>query len=133
MRRIAPVVALFSLVVLAGCGGATTAAQELGNVDPFQAAGMIERGADLVILDVRTPEEFAGGKLEGAVNIDFYAPDFRAQLNRLDRDAHYLIYCRSGNRSGRAMPVFEELGFRRVDNLQGGIVAWYGEGFPVVP
>lgn len=133
VKRIVLIVALFSLVVPAGCGGRAAVTQELTNVDPARAAEIIEQGGDVVILDIRTPEEYAGGKLDGALNIDFYASDFSAQLDQLDKDSHYLVYCRSGNRSGQAMPVFEQLGFAKVDNLQGGIVAWYEQGYSVVP
>jgi phage shock protein E len=87
--------------------------------------------ADLVLLDVRTPEEFAEGHLEGAVLIDFYDADFADQLAALDRDVPYLVYCRSGNRSGQAMSVMEDLGFTSAVDVDGGIVAWSAAGLPV--
>ncbi len=86
---------------------------------------------DLVVLDVRTPEEFAEGHLEGAVLVDFYAADFAEQLAALDTDVPYLVYCRSGNRSGQALGVMEQLGFASAVDVDGGIVAWTGAGLPV--
>lgn len=86
---------------------------------------------DLVVLDVRTPEEFAEGHLEGAVLVDFYAADFAEQLAALDTDVPYLVYCRSGNRSGQALGVMEQLGFASAVDVDGGIVAWAGAGLPV--
>lgn len=86
---------------------------------------------DLVVLDVRTPEEFAEGHLEGAVLVDFYATDFAEQLAALDTDVPYLVYCRSGNRSGQALGVMEQLGFTSAVDVDGGIVAWTGAGLPV--
>jgi rhodanese-related sulfurtransferase len=86
---------------------------------------------DLVVLDVRTPEEFAEGHLEGAVLVDFYAADFAEQLAALDTDVPYLVYCRSGNRSGQALGVMEQLGFTSAVDVDGGIVAWTGAGLPV--
>lgn len=86
---------------------------------------------DLVVLDVRTPEEFATGHLEGAVLVDFYAADFAEQLAALDTDVSYLVYCRSGNRSGQALGVMEQLGFISAADVDGGIVAWTGAGLPV--
>jgi rhodanese-related sulfurtransferase len=86
---------------------------------------------DLVVLDVRTPEEFAEGHLEGAVLIDFYAADFADQLAALDANVPYLVYCRSGNRSGQALGVMEQLGFTSVVDVDGGIVAWTDAGLPV--
>lgn len=135
MKRIAPLAALLSLVLLAGCAGSATLAPEIGDVTPAQAAATIDQnaGGDFVILDIRTAEEYAGGKIAGALNIDFYAADFGVQLDRLDRDSRYLVYCRTGNRSSQAMPMFEELGFTKVDNLSGGLVAWYEQGYPVAP
>jgi len=87
--------------------------------------------ADLVVLDVRTPEEFAEGHLEGAVLVDFYDADFADQLAALDPDVPYLLYCRSGNRSGETLGVMEQLGFTSVANVDGGIIAWADAGLPV--
>ena len=86
---------------------------------------------DLVVLDVRTPEDFAEGHLEGAVLVDFYAADFAEQLAALDTDVPYLVYCRSGNRSGQALGVMEQLGFASAVDVDGGIVAWTDAGLPV--
>ncbi len=87
--------------------------------------------ADLVVLDVRTPEEFAEGHLEGAVLVDFYDADFADQLAALDPDVLYLLYCRSGNRSGETLGVMEQLGFTSVADIDGGIIAWAGAGLPI--
>jgi len=86
---------------------------------------------DLVVLDVRTPEEFAEGHLEGAVLVDFYDPDFADQLAALDTEVPYLVYCRSGNRSGQALSVMDQLGFASAVDIDGGIVAWSDAGLPV--
>jgi rhodanese-related sulfurtransferase len=87
---------------------------------------------DFVILDVRTPSEYASGHIENAVNLDYYADDFEEELNALDKDKAYLIYCRSGNRSAAVMKIMNNLGFTRVYNMQGGINAWINNGYPVV-
>lgn len=86
----------------------------------------------VVVLDVRTPEEYAEGHLEGAVLIDAQAPDFADRLAELPRDGRYVIYCRSGNRSAQARAIMEELGFTDVADVDGGIVAWSAAGLPVV-
>lgn len=88
--------------------------------------------ADLVILDVRTPEEFAEGHLEGAVILDFYREDFADQLAELDPDVPYLLYCRSGNRSGQTAEMMEQLGFVDVADVDGGIVSWTEAELPVI-
>ncbi|MHA7861551.1 rhodanese-like domain-containing protein [Tessaracoccus sp. Y36] len=74
--------------------------------------------ADAVFLDVRTPDEYDAGHVDGARNIDFYAPDFADQLAELPRDATYVVYCQSGNRSGQAKTAMDELGF--TDVIDGG-------------
>jgi len=127
---------LAMLIALAGCGSTATLDQQINNVSPSEAANIIEANSSsghFVILDIRTPEEFSAGKIEGSTNIDFYAADFREQLDGLDKDTHYLVYCNSGNRSGQALPIFEDLGFSQVDNLSTGITGWYNEGYEVVP
>jgi len=87
---------------------------------------------DFVIIDIRTPEEYAGGHIEDAINMDFYAEDFDEKLDELDRDKTYLIYCQSGNRSGKARDLMEAMGFQEVYNLIGGIARWERTNLPTV-
>lgn len=113
-------------LVLGACGGSDTAVIE--TVDPVTASGLVS--ADAVLLDIRTPEEFAEARIEGAVNIDFYSVTFEDQIAALDRDASYVVYCRTDNRSGQAMDVFRRLDFAEVHEIDGGIVAWVEAGLP---
>ena len=85
-----------------------------------------------VLLDVRTPAEFAEGHLEGAINLDMSAGGFEAAIADLDPAVPYAVYCRSGNRSARALAVMEHLGFEHAFHLDGGIGAWERSGRPVV-
>lgn len=125
---------LLCLALLAtACGGDTSEPGELRLVSVQEGAEIqAEPPSDLVILDVRTPEEFAEGHLEGAVMIDFYDLDFADQLAELDPDVPYLLYCRSGNRSGQTLALMEELGFTDVADVDGGINQWQAAGLPVV-
>ncbi|MCP4217301.1 MAG: rhodanese-like domain-containing protein [bacterium] len=105
------------------------------DITPAEAAQLIRENqgnANFVILDVRTQGEFAGGYIEGAVNIDFYAADFRDSLQGLSKSKIYLIYCRSGNRSASALAIMRELEFEHVNNMLGGITRWISEGYSVV-
>jgi len=122
--------AALGAVVLAGCSSSTGIAVE--TVAPAAAAEIITTETNEIVLDIRTPEEYNEGIIEGAINIDFYADDFAQQLDTLDKGAHYVVYCRSGNRSGQANSTFEELGFTNVTEIDGGIANWYSEGLPVV-
>ena len=90
------------------------------------------RPDDLVILDVRTPEEFAEGHIDGAIMIDFYREDFAAELAKLDPAVPYVLYCRSGNRSAQALQLMDGLGFRNVQNVDGGVLGWQQAGLPLV-
>lgn len=82
------------------------------------------------LIDVRTPEEYAQGHLANAVNADFnHQTQFEAYLDTLDKDKPYLIYCRSGNRSGQALKLMEAKGFTHVINLDGGIQSWQAAGY----
>jgi rhodanese-related sulfurtransferase len=82
------------------------------------------QGKGGLILDVRAPEEMGEGFIPEYQMIDFNDPHFRSQIEGLDRSKTYLIYCRSGNRSGKACAMMKELGFEQVYNLEGGIKAW---------
>jgi rhodanese-related sulfurtransferase len=86
----------------------------------------------LVIIDVRTPQEYVLGHLDGSINLDFKSPSFRDEIARLDRDKAYLLYCRTGNRSGRAAALMKSLGFLELYDLAGGMASWQREGFEIV-
>ncbi len=83
-----------------------------------------------VVLDVRTPGEYAEGHLPGAMDIDFLSDDFSEKVEKLDRDTTYLVYCRSGHRSHQAAKRMEEMGFKVV-NMKGGIMNWQNEGYEI--
>jgi len=128
---------LFGIIVLGG-GGIyfghtsqeslpTNSALMLDSVNPtvFESKNAEQQR---IIIDVRTPEEFASGHLEGARNIDFYSTEFADTISTLDTSAAYSVYCRSGNRSGQTLELMESLGFTDVLDLEGGITAWVQSG-----
>lgn len=81
-----------------------------------------------VVLDVRTPQEFAQGHLPGAVLADVNAPDFASRIAALDRSRPYAVYCRSGNRSQVAVDALRQAGFSQLVDLTGGILEWTAAG-----
>lgn len=85
----------------------------------------------IVVLDVRTPEEFSGPHIHGALNIDFEAGNFKEKISHLDKSATYAVYCRSGRRSALAIETMKEVGFTSLVNLSDGINDWTSNGFPV--
>ncbi|MBU0762295.1 MAG: rhodanese-like domain-containing protein [Candidatus Altiarchaeota archaeon] len=89
-------------------------------------------GGDTYIIDVRTPEEYLQGHIEGADNMDYYSPDFREKISKLDIDKAYLLYCRTGHGSGESLKIMNEMGFRNVTHLSGGINEWISQGKKIV-
>lgn len=84
----------------------------------------LNESQDAILLDVRTPEEYANGNIQGAVNIDYKSPDFEQKIAALDKNKTYLVYCLSGMRSGKAAERMSELGFTSIYTLEGGYTAW---------
>ncbi|MFN7116037.1 MAG: rhodanese-like domain-containing protein [Saprospiraceae bacterium] len=100
-----------------------SANKDYANVDAPTFLKLIETTEDAVILDVRTPAEYASGKIKGAINLDIFAPTFMDAVNKLDKNKTYLVYCRSGNRSGQACSKMAKQGFEKLYNLSGGIIS----------
>lgn len=103
-----PLVSISLFLGLAACSSAPSAGG---------SASTIEVGEGTILIDLRTPEEHAAGHLEGARLLDFNGGDLATTIPTLDPDAEYLIYCRSGNRSGQAIALMEQAGFRNLTNL----------------
>lgn len=105
----------------------------MGHTEALSAAEFqARRQPGDVLLDVRTPAEYAAGHLDGADNLDVMAPDFAARIDTLDREQTYYLYCRSGSRSGQAARRMKEMGFEDVHNV-GGFEALAAAGAPVAP
>lgn len=100
------------------------------SVQPLSQADLASKTseANVVLVDVRTPQEVADGYIPGAtVFMDFYADDFQSKIKTLDKSKTYVMYCRSGGRSGKAAQFMVENGFNAVYNLEGGISNYQGE------
>lgn len=87
---------------------------------------------DILLIDVRTPEEYATGHVENAINIDFRASNFKDLIGELDKDQDVYVYCKVGGRSGGAAKLMDEMGFKKIYDLQGGILQWEKDGFKKV-
>lgn len=114
--------------------------QIIENITPEKAYSLIQsyregcpcNRENFVIIDVRTPEEYANGHIENAINLDYYSETFKDELNKLDKNKAYLIYCRSGRRTGTVLDIMKELGFTEVYNMLGGITQWEAKGLPII-
>ena len=82
-------------------------------------------------MDIRTPLEVMRGTIGKPVALNMYDPLFTRELEKLDREKEYLIYCATGNRSGNLMGVMDQMGFKTVYNLSGGIMGWDRQGLPI--
>ncbi|MBT4485153.1 MAG: rhodanese-like domain-containing protein [Candidatus Latescibacteria bacterium] len=135
--RSATIVLLISFIFLSGCKDSNKTINEPNyeDITAQEAFSLIQdnkENKNFVILDVRTPEEYASGHLENAVNINFNSPSFQESLSTLDKNNSYLIYCRTGMRSSNAFEMMKSLGFNMVSNMSGGIIEWENNGLPTV-
>ena len=97
------------------------------NLDASKFAEKIAE-SDVVVLDVRTPEEFNSGHILNAINIDIYNDYFNSDISTLDKSKSYAVYCRSGKRSVDASNEMDSIGFKTTYNLTGGIFEWIDSG-----
>jgi rhodanese-related sulfurtransferase len=91
----------------------------------FEAA--LQEAENAVLLDVRTPPEYAEGHLAGSRNIDLYGASFQDQIAGLDKERPTFVYCRSGSRSAHVAGAMRQMGFASVYNLRDGIIKWHGD------
>lgn len=122
---------IFSFLILNACAQKREKAESTTiSVEAFQK--LQQEKPDLVILDVRTPDEIAGGKIQGAIVLDYMKTDFESKVMELDQSNPIVVYCATGYRSGEAMALMKAKGFKEVYHLKGGVVAWQRKGLPLV-
>lgn len=93
-------------------------------VNSKEVKDFIKAEKDLVILDIRTLMEVAGGKIPNAKHIDFYGSNFQKEIDKLNRDKKYLVYCAAGGRSKSACGIMDKMGFKNIYELKGGYGAY---------
>lgn len=116
---------MLSILGFMGC-----TAQNGSSIDSKEAYGLIKADSNIAILDVRTAKEFADGHVAGAVNIDVNQADFTQKIDQLDRSKTYIVYCRSGRRSRKAVGIMAAKGFKNLYNVSDGFVGWNKNGLP---
>jgi len=114
----------FLLLILSACGQKKTNGETIAATIPVAGWEEKMKNDPGVILDVRTPGEFSEGVIDDAVNMDVNGADFEKQIESLDKNKTIYVYCRSGRRGATAMNILNEKGFKKVYNLEGGILAW---------
>lgn len=123
--RIILIPILFLIVAPGVIGQETTAKSSLISVD--QIKEVLKENPNVLLLDVRTPEEYKQGHLPGAKNIDFQSDDFQEKIDKLPKDQPVYLYCRSGNRSAKATSLIREMGFPHTYDMEGGFLKWEKE------
>ena len=114
------------------------ASSDKGNVkkiDSTQAHKLIEDNAknpDFVILDVRTPGEYNSGHINNAMNVDYKSDNFKDEVNKLDKNKTYAVYCHSGGRAAASADIMEQLGFKNIYEI-GGVKQWQEAGYELTP
>ena len=124
LYRALPALAACALALAACSGsspqaGSTTPAPPPAATTSGESAESTTATAATVIIDVRTPQEYQEGHLKGAVNMDLSSGSFAEQIDGLDPNSPYQVYCRSGNRSARAVAAMRDAGFTSVTDLGG--------------
>ena len=121
------------VLFFAGCSNAQTkkGTSFVQNIEPAEFQISSENHT---VIDVRTPQEVAQGKIKNALNVNFYDADFEEQVSKLglDKNKEVYLYCRSGGRSGSAATKLSGFGFTKVYNLTGGMMGWQSNKFEVV-
>ena len=128
IKRSMAAFAVIGVLLLAACGSSSNA---ITNVDASTVLTTVSQPG-VTVVDVRTPEEFAAGHLEGAVNMNVEGPDFSTQIATLDTTGSVAVYCQSGRRSAIAADQMASAGFTSIVNLQGGIADLQSAGGNII-
>lgn len=126
--KIKMLLGLSFLMVLSACAQS----DQVKKVNSTEVSQMIAQDTSYVVLDVRTPDEFNAGHIEGAVNIDVTQSDAFMHLDKLNPNAKYIVHCNSNNRSKIAIDYMKENGFKTIYNMQDGYQGWNQNGLPLV-
>lgn len=106
--------------------------EQLGKISLVSAIEFKEQSTNQTIIDIRTPQEFAMGHIEGAININYYDRSFMEQVAKLDKNKPIYMYCRSGNRTSSASKKLIKIGFTEVIDLDNGIISWAKNQYKIV-
>ena len=101
-----------------------------GDVTVEEAKSLVESNVSLIIVDVRTREEYDSGHIEGAILIP--VSELEGRINELSKEEELLIYCRTGNRSSNSVNILKANGYTKIFHMDDGIIAWIQAGYPTV-
>jgi len=134
-RIIHVLISIILLSVVASCGSQNVMETSIQNVGVDAAKELVAQDESVVVLDVRTPEEYEAGHIQGALNINIRNENFSNMVSMLDRNKTYMVHCSANVENGRtdkSLKIMNNLGFKKLLDMSGGIVAWTQRGNPVV-
>ncbi len=123
---------LLLLSILAVIFSYNTKAQTFKIISTAVFSDSLQTQQKPLLLDVRTPAEFSEGHIRKALNIDLKSESFKTEVDQLDKNKTYYVYCRSGKRSALAVEQMRVLGFKTIYELDGGMLKWVSEGMQTV-
>jgi len=125
---------LILVISIVGCNNKkpSKTITNFGEISVVTPAEFKEKSINQIIVDIRTPQEFLGGHIEGAVNINLFDNTFLTQISEFDKSKPIFLYCRSGNRTHSASKKIAELGFEKIYDLQGGIKNWAKSNYQII-
>lgn len=129
-KTIAPSLCLLVLTLGVATSGCQRSA-EAAAISPREVLGRLDRDGPPLLLDVRTPEEFASGHVPGAVNIPHDEVGQRSAELAAHRDQEVVVYCEKGPRAAKAAQALADAGFRSIRHLEGDMSGWRAAGLPV--
>jgi thioredoxin 1 len=117
----------FAAILLSSCSNAQSGQN---NLSPIVFAAKIKATPNAVILDVRRPDEYAGGYVANALNYEWNGSQFAKQIASLDKSKPVFVYCLSGRRSASAARKLRADGFKMVYEMDGGMSGWSASHLP---
>lgn len=122
---------LLPVLALLFCSFTTITAQNKASVNSKQVSSMLLKDKKIIVLDVRTAEEFSYGHIKGALNIDIRQPDAFSKIDKLNKNAKYIVHCRTNHRSGIAVNHMIQSGFKNIYQMMDGWSGWSINDLPV--
>jgi phage shock protein E len=122
---------LLPVLALLFCSFTTITAQTKVEVNSKQVNSMLQKDKKWIVLDVRSAEEFNSGHIKGALNIDIRQPDAFSKIDKLNKNAKYIVHCRTNHRSGMAVEHMMQSGFKNIYQMMDGWSGWLTNNLPV--
>ncbi len=107
-------------------------AQKVVHITSTEASNLLAKDKKWIVLDVRTPDEFKDGHIKNAINIDINADDAHQKIDKLNKNAKYIVHCRTNHRSGMAVEYMKTHGFKNIYQMMDGYSGWSSGNKPVV-